>query len=341
MLTNMQRSAAIALASMVTGCTADVRQPEASTPAIHAGSYAVAPPCGPTPVGSLRELLPNDTLFAAFEVDVGAMQRSPLFTDHQATLERGAKDALDAMKACGLPLSDVERVTGGFGDGDELVLGVRASGIGEPKTLDCLARALEKTTGTAPWSRTTHGCTTTLDVDGGGKGFAVGKDMLVITTKGLAGGVERRLGGKGKALLDGRLSWARREVDLTTTTWMAADVPAAAAGALGPSMRGVSRVGLSLDASRGLGVKVSAGFASAADAKAARAELDSLAAQAGMMLPLLGLSSGVADTLRVDGKGTTLSVSMFLSRSDVKALREMAEGGSAPGAEAKPRRRGM
>jgi len=340
----MKTMAAIALGlTMAAGCTPQTGQEQPAPAPLEASAYVAAPACGPTSVRSLRELLPDDRLFGAFEVDVQAMQRSPLFLDNKGMLEAEAKEALDAMKACGVPLSGVQSIAGGFGDGEKVVLGVQAKGIATPKTLDCLGREIEKATGKAPWARTTKVCSTTLDIDGGDSvGFAVGTDMLVVASKSMAEKVQRRIKGKDKALLGGQLGWVRHEVDMGSTMWMAGNLPPGAGSALGSSMSGMSRVGVSVDATRGLGMKVSAGFASAADAKAARTEVDGLAAQAGLMLPMLGLPSSVADTIVVDSKGASMTVAMFLSRSDIKALRKFAEDGSGTAApEKKSPRRGI
>ncbi len=340
----MKTTAGFALGlAMAAGCTPQIGQEESAPAPFEASTYVAAPACGPTSVRSLREVLPDGPLLGAFEVDVQAMQRSPLFLDNKGMLEAEAKEALDAMKACGVPLSSVQSVAGAFGDGEEVVVGVQAKGVATPKTLDCLAREIEKATGTAPWARTTKACSTTLDIDGGDSvGFGVGPDMLVVTSKSLAEKVKRRIKGKDKALLGGKLGWVRREVDMGSTMWMAGNLPPGAGAALGSSMSGMQHVGVSLDATKGLGMKMSAGFVSAADAKAARTEMDNLAAQAGLMLPMLGLPSSVADTLVVDSKGASMTVSVFLSRSDIKALRKFAEDSSGTRApEKKSSHRGI
>lgn len=326
-------------------CTPGELEHVSSPRSQQANLYVTAPTCGPVKVRSLRAVLPDDGLRGAMEVDARALLRSPLFRDHKALLEAEAKDFLDGMKACGVPLSKVDRVAAGFTMGDDVVLGVQARGLAEAKTLDCLAHERQKSTGTPAWSRTTAGCATTLELDGGdAKGFAVGRDMLVVASKSLAPAVQRRIDGKDKALLDGRLRWARREVDLGATAWVAGNLPPALASGMG-SMSGMEHVGMSIDATKGLGLKVTMGFASTPDAKAAKTELSGLVGQARLMLPMAGLPSSVADTITLGSTGRIVSVGLFLSPGEVESLSKALAGSIGPASPApsasKTERRGI
>lgn len=313
------------------------------TPALapsHASAYVVAPKCGPAKVGSLRELLPDDKIMGALEVDVAQLQRGKLFPEVERLLAAEGADVLDAMKTCGVPLAKVEGLMVGFSEHDDVVFGVRAKGLGEAATLDCLATKIEKATGKAPWRRVSTACETTLEpVDEDGKGFVVGHDMVVFASKSLEGAVERRVAGKDRSALEGRLGWARKEVDMSNTAWMAANVPAGAAGGLSPELAGLARLGMSIDATRGLGLRMGAGFPSSTEAKAAAASLETQLVQIKAMLPLLGLPSSVGDSLSVDAKGNVVRMGAFLSASDLEALRKMAEGSGASSPEPPPAKR--
>lgn len=316
----------------------------AAAPAsMEASAYVAAPTCGPAKIRSLRAVLPDDVLQGVMEVDVGALQRSPLFRDHRSLFESEAREVLDGMKACGVPLLGVDRLVAGFTTGDDVVLGVRATGLAQAKTLDCLARELEKSTGSPVWSRTTTGCSTTLEIDGGtAKGFAVGRDMLVVASASLAGAVERRIGGKDVSALDGKLRWARREVDMGHTAWVAGNLPPAVVAGMG-SMNGLERVGISIDATKGLGLKVSMGFVSPRDATAAKTELSTIVTQARAMLPMVGLPESVADTITLEARGRAVRVGVFLRPRDVEALGKTLEGAvggpsNSPSSPPAPRR---
>jgi hypothetical protein len=302
-----------------------------------ASAYVVAPACGPAKVGSLRELLPDDKIIGALEVDVAHLQRGKLFPEVEKVLAAQGAEVLDAMNQCGVPLAKVEGLMAGFSESNDVVFGIRAKGLGEAKTLDCFAGKLEKATGKAPWSRVSSACETTLVIpDGDTKGFVVGRDIVVFASKSLESAVERRVAGKDRSALDGRLSWVRTEVDMTDTAWMAANVPASAGGGLGPALAGLARVGVSIDATRGLGLRMGAGFPSAAEAKTAAAELETQLISAKAMLPMLGLPSSVGDTIEVDAKGNLVRLGMFLTAKDLETLRKAVEGTAGGGESSSP-----
>jgi hypothetical protein len=302
-----------------------------------AAPTAVATPttCGPAKVSSLRELLPDAEIIGAFELDVEHLRRGKLFPEVERELAVHGADVLAAMDTCGVPLAKVEGLVAGFSDTDDMMVGVRAKGLGEPATLDCLAGKIEKATGKAPWKRVTSACETTLELpDGDAKGFVVGHDMVVLASKSLETAMGRRVAGKDRSALEGRLAWARKEVDMGNTAWVATNVPASAGAGLPASMAGLSRVGMSIDATKGLGLRLGAGFSSASEAKAATKELESQLVQLKMMLPMLGLPSSVGDTIEVGTKGSVLRMGMFLQLSDIEALRAVVTGTS--GGSSKP-----
>lgn len=340
----MKTMAGCALGFVLSGGCApgDALTPAPAPARSEASAYVVAPACGPAKVGSLRELLPDDKIIGALEVDVAHLQRGKLFPEVERVLAAEGAEVLDAMNACGVPLAKVEGLMVGFSDHDDVVFGVRAKGLGEPATLDCLATKIEKATGKAPWKRVSSACETTLEVpDEDAKGFVVGRDMVVFASKSLEGAVARRVEGKDRSALHGRLGWARSEVELGSTAWMAANLPAGAAAGLSPELAGLAHVGVSIDATRGLGLQMGAGFGSSSEAKAAAKSLESQLDQAKAMLPLLGLPASVADALSVEAKGKLVRIGAFLSLSDLEKLRKLAEGGSgsSPGAAPPPKRR--
>jgi hypothetical protein len=104
-------------------------------------------------------------------------------------------------------------------------------------------------------------------------------------------------------------------------------------------MAGLARVGVSIDATRGLGLRMGAGFPSAAEAKTAAAELETQLVQAKAILPMLGLPSSVGDSLEVAAKGNLVRMGMFLTAKDLDALRKAVEGTGGTGEPSPPPRR--
>lgn len=326
---------------LAAGCGPSVELERAPQPmTATASAYVVAPTCGPAKVGSLRELLPDAELVGALEIDVQHLQRGKLFPELERMVKAERPEVLEAMNECGVPLANVEGVMAGFSDKDDVVMGVRAKGVGDAKTLDCLAKKIESATGKPAWSRVTTGCATTLELpDGDAKGYVVGRDMVVFASKSLETAMDRRVEGKDRSALDGRLGWVRGEVDMSSTAWLATNLPAGAAAPLGSAMAGVSRVGVSIDATRGLGLRLGAGFGSAADAKAAAKELEVQLVQIKAMLPMLGLPSSVGDSLEVAAKGNVVRMGMFLTLADLEVLRATVEGkGGGSGSPPPPHR---
>jgi hypothetical protein len=339
----MKTMAGCALAlALAGGCAPGVElSPTPAPERAQASAYAVAPACGPAKVSTLRELVPDAQITGALEIDIDHLRRGTLFPELERLLAAEGAEALAAMDACGVPLAKVEGLVAAFSEGDDMMLGVRAKGLGDSTTLDCLAGKLEKATGTAPWKRVSSACETTLELPNGDRGFAVGRDMVVIASKSLEPALARRVAGKDRSALDGRLAWARKEVEMSHTGWMAANVPKTLGAGLPPSMAGLARVGMSFDATKGLGVRLGAGFSSTAQAKAAASELETQLVQVKVMLPLLGLPSSVGDTIELDTKGSLLRLGMFLRPSDLEALRKAMSGAVDPAAPPAPRRPGM
>jgi len=330
--------------ALTAGCAPGGELSPTPTPArFESAAYVVAPTkCGPAKVGSLRELVPDAEIMGALELDVEHLRRGKLFPQVEKLIAAEGADVLAAMDECGVPLAKVEGLVAAFSDSDDMMVGVRAKGLGEPTTLDCLAAKIEKSTGKAPWKRVTGTCDTTLDLEGDdGKGFVVGHDMVVIASKSLETAIERRVAGKDRSALEGRLAWARKEVDMSNTAWVATNVPASASAGLPASMAGLAHVGMSFDATKGLGMRLGAGFSSAAEAKAAAKEIESQLVQIKMMLPMMGLSSSVGDTIEVGTKGSLLRMGMFLQLSDIEALHKMATGGSSSSTPPSPPRPGL
>lgn len=350
----MKRMAGCALALALTGgCAPGGELSPTPTPVRAQSAAFVAAPtkCGPAKLGSLREVLPDAEITGALELDVEHLRRGTLFPELEKLLAAEKPEVLAGMADCGVPLSKVQGLVFGFSERDDMVFGMRAEGLGDPATLDCLAGKYEKINGKVPWTRLSGTCETTLDVEGDAKGFVVGRDMVVIASKSLETAVGRRVAGKDRSALDGRLAWARKEVDMASTGWVATNVSRSTASALGSSsesgkpspMSALSRVGVSFDATKGLGLRVGAGFSSAADAKAAAKELETHLVQLKAMLPLVGLPASVGDTIEIKPKGSVLELGMFLQLSDLEALHKLATGGSGSagsgGASAPPPRR--
>ncbi|MCH9685655.1 MAG: hypothetical protein K0V04_29760 [Deltaproteobacteria bacterium] len=334
---NKPTMACIVGLAAATACAPDTELTAAPAAELaQASLYVAAPTCGPAKVTALPALLPDAKIDGIMEVDFQHLRRGAMFGEVERLLATEAAEVVGAMKECSVPLSAAQGVVVGFNESGDVVLAAKATGLGTPGTLDCLAKKLEAASGKAPWKRTTSGCTTTLDMSGGDdKGFVVDKDTVVFASKSMVPAVSDRIAGKGKAALDGRLGWARGKVDMKGTAWAASNIPASAGTGMSPALAGMSRVTMSIDASKGLGLAVGAGFKSSSSAKSAADELNKQVVQAKAMLPLLGLSSKVGDSIEVKAKGSLVSMAMFLSRDDLDTIRK-AVGSMSGGSGSSP-----
>ncbi|MEM7153331.1 MAG: hypothetical protein AAF799_10850 [Myxococcota bacterium] len=327
---------------LAAGCTTTELQPAPASWSVEASVYTAAPRCEPLTAKSLVDVLPDHKIDGAVMLDVKNLRRGKLFKSVEPFLEAEARDVLDTMKECGVPLSKVNRVVAGFNEDEDVVFGLEATGVGKDKTLDCLSSKIEAATGEKPWSRVKRGCHTRLETsDADTTGFVVGPNMVVFASKSLEAKLETRLTGKSRSALDGRLSWIPREIDTGRTAWAASRLPPGAMAELGSGMAGANRVGVSIDATKGLDVGIGAGFKTAADAKSAAGEVEGQLAQLRAILPLAGLPSSVGDSFKVTSKGDVMKFTGFLSPSDIEAVRRTVEGLSGGGSEPAPPSRGM
>ena len=327
---------------LAAGCTSTELQPESADGSVEASVYMAAPKCDPLKAKSLEDVLPDDKIDGAFKLDVKDLRRGKLYKSIEPMFEAEAREVLDAMKACGVPLSKVNGVVAGFNEAEDVVFGVEAAGLGKAKTLDCLARKIEAATGESPWSRVKRGCHTRLETsDADVAGFVVGSNMVVFASKSLEASVESRLTGKSRPALSGRLGWIPREIDTGRTAWAGSTLPPGMAAGMSAGMSGMNRAAVSLDTTKGLDVGVGAGFGTVAEAKSAVSEIESQLMQLRAVVMLAGLPSSVSDSFKVSSKGDLVKLSAFLSPDDIDALRKTLESTAGGSSEPEAPPRGM
>lgn len=312
------------LAVAATACGEPVIATRAEAAPSPSMSTMLAPAsCTAPKAGDPRDLIP-DGMNAIGQLDVKSLMAGAFGSDLTSAIKGlpEARDALDTMKKCSLPLSSIDALTFGADGQDRIVLVVDAKGIGTDATLDCLRDAAAAKTGKDPWKRSRAACTTALTFDDGATGYALGNDQLVVVAKELDSEVRGRIERRGKTALRGSLKWAS-SVDMSKTAWVAADVPAIT----GAAANGIERMSLSVDAAKGLDVGMSLSLASRTEAADLAAKFSTMTA----MGPMLGVPSGVTDSLKVDQTGSNIGVEVFVSPSDLRALQALAGGAGAGG----------
>jgi hypothetical protein len=258
-------------------------------------------------------------------VDVAGLLSSKLYTDNlKAMVEEGpGKDALAALKECGLGLDKFKSVTFGTdGKSDKnSVYVVAADGIGKKETLECLAKAKDKL-----------GAELTIESDGkvvkAGPltGYVVNDNTLAVAGEGWASAVKDLVDGKGKPVTDGALKDVIGRADTGKTVWFAGVVPTEmgtmAQGMLGSAPKDVAG---SVDLSSGLAVKASVGLASADDATKAKEAAEKQFAALKDSAPA-DVPKSAIESVKFGTDGSAVTVEASISNDDLGAIAKQAAG---------------
>ncbi len=271
-------------------------------------------------------LAPQDTM-ALLHVDLRALRGTSLFQDilKQIKTRPDAQQGLaEVKKTFGFdPETDLHGVTvilsDKFSENEQMAVVVEADV--EPKTV---AAALEKE-GKGKLTRTQHEGTEVLGGPGGeGLAFTAGK-RAVMGPKPM---VERALSaskGKGALAKDGALRKLVDGVDTSKHVWFAASLPANVRQQMGPQGKDLESVSGSIDLSRGIGLRLNIGTASAEAAKAIVTQVQAGVQdpQAQPMLTMLGIAPAL-QAMKTVAKGKVVSVALDLTQDQVMKLKAMA-----------------
>jgi hypothetical protein len=279
-------------------------------------------------------------------VDVAGLMKSKLYVDNKAKLESqaGYKDMAEAAKACNLdPEKAVSSVLLGTDAKEGFAVVFTGEGLGDEKNLTCIAdKAKEKNNGKVPFTIADEGGKKTLKMDDG-TGYIIDARTVVIASKPWAAAVKDLVDGKGKSAVEGANKDLFARADQSKHVWFAGIAPPqlADAGKMSPVPVEIKDFAGSVDLSSGLGLKFAAGLASDQQAADLKKKADEQLPMAKMGLALIGLPATVADSVKIDAKGSVLSVEMSMSDADLKTAQEklgglagggfpMGGGGGAP-----------
>jgi hypothetical protein len=128
--------------------------------------------------------------------------------------------------------------------------------------------------------------------------------------------------------------------------WFAVNVDPA--GSMASTFVGVStglrRLGGSVDLTSGVSASLTAGYDAAPSANAAHAELQRVVGQMKAVIPMMGMSPALADSLQVSRAKNDVSLELDASFDDLEAILGIVAPGPAPStppSEPPPRRRGI
>ncbi len=322
--------------------SAPAKSPEATPPtaAPDTGAPVVLKPgTGPLHTGAL----PAEATMVA-HVDLAALEKTPLWTENRALMEREAatKRALDAMRRCELPLAGLTALDIGVDPGsDRLAVIIAGAGVGEREKLECVHRELPDQLGSGTWH---------FEQDESGRerlriddqpsliGVLADKDTLVLASEpwapGIADALTRDSGQEGRATA-GPLRSALTRLDSARHIWFAGVLPPDALKALQEQgIDGIADVAGSLDLADGLAIELSARAENKEQATTmltrARTQLDNVRPLA----KLTGVPERVIDSVQIsEAKGAAAAILLraALTMEDIREVRAALNKQAPPG----------
>jgi hypothetical protein len=253
--------------------------------------------------------------------DLAGLQKSKLWSEHlEGMVKAKGADVLTAMEGCDLGLDKWKSVTFGMtadGGKDKIAVVVVADGLGKKETLACAHGKLEAVDGKAPWTAEEDG--KVLKMEGGGVGYVVDDNTVVVAGDDWADAVGKLTKGEGKSVMDGSLEDVLSRTDLDKHVWFAGQLPsdktADMAGMLGAAPKDVSGY---FDFSDGMEVKASLGMGSSDEADSVKTKVEGL--YNGVAKDLgkkQGLSADTLDAVEFDTDGNSFTIKAKASEDDV------------------------
>ena len=262
-------------------------------------------------------------------IDVAGLMKTKHYTDNKGMLEKQREwtEMSAAAKACNLdPEKALSSILFGTDGKANFAAVITGEGLGDEKNLTCIAdKAKEKNGGKTPFTIADDGGKKVLRMDGGdGTGFIVDGKTVLFVSKSWEGAVKELMDGKGKAAIDGPNKAVFARADQSKHIWAAGLIPAEAAGmakGMGAEPKDFS---ISLDLADGMAFAAAVGLASADQATALKKKADEGLAMVKGIAPMMGIPAKALETLKIDAKDATISVSASMSHDDVKQLQDKA-----------------
>jgi hypothetical protein len=261
----------------------------------------------------LEQLVP-DGATGMMSMDAKGIVQSSLWAKLKASAESAgdgkAKAVLDQLRdECKLDLDRLESVVVAFDAFSQSGMGaIRMPNLGTAEALRCAEALATKEGGKSPWTVGEADGKPTVTLEGGeGLGWALDDDTLVLSSKGWASAVQARMKGESKGAVDNGLAEAVALADTGKHVWLAGEVPALVAPFLDDTpAKGVRRVAGSVHFGDELEIRLAAGFADEAAAKAMHDQIGPMLDEAKKQAVEQGMPQKSADTLAVTVDGAVV-----------------------------------
>jgi hypothetical protein len=295
-------------------------------------ALAAVPACKGAASDPLKLVPSQASVLAA--VDVKGLMSSKLYSDNRDQLETGeAKEMIEALKACNVDQTSLERLTVGADPASEgVVVVVSGKGLGKADTLTCVAGKVKEKSGKDPWTLEEKDGAKTLNIgEGEAVGYLVSDDLVAVASANWAGAVKELIDGKGAAAVDGNLKALVGRAPKDKPLWFAGLMPAdAAAGLKGTPGENVKDFSGGLDLANGLAFALAAGVGTPESATALKDELQKQFDQFKGLAVAGGVPQPVIDSVKIAAEADAVTLAAALTHADIDALKQKL-GGMIPG----------
>ncbi len=269
----------------------------------------------------MAKLIPADAQFAA-DLDVDRLTKTQLWKDTVGELskDKDFQQVVGVLGTCGIKVADVRHATVGFSEnnGDQVVFGLEAPGIGSSSTTSCLATQIGLIDGNKPKFKAV-GCATEISFDGDdARAYALDKDHVVLVSdkwsKAMMGQVK---GGSTKGV-------AKDMGKQSSSSHMrfAIEVTPEMRSMMGSSASSLKRLAGSMSFGKKITASLSGEMGSTAEAMQLSLELQGYLAIAKMAADSAGIPPKMLDDIHISNSGSTVTATMSV---DYKELKEAAK----------------
>lgn len=289
--------------------------------AIAAPAAAADPSCKvPT---DMSKLIPADAQFAA-DLDVDRLTKTQLWKDTVGELskDKDFQQMVGVLGSCGIKVGDVRHATVGFSEnnGDQVVFGLEAPGIGSGSTTSCLATQIGLIDGHKPKFKSV-GCATEISFDGDdARAYALDKDHVVLVSEKWS----RSMMGQVKA---GKARGVAKDMGKQSSKShmrFAIEVTPEMRSAMGSSADSLKRLSGSLSFGKKITASLSGEMGSSAEAMQLSLELQGYLAIAKMAADSAGIPPKMLDDVHISSSGSMVTATVAVDYQELKAAAKSA-----------------
>lgn len=232
-------------------------------------------------------------------------------------------EALEIVGDCGIELERTYAMVLARDSGDGRMVAVQGRGLGEAKTLACLAAELRaRNDGVEPWTREATGCFDSLALADGSRIWIANDYTLVWAAGGFVDPIAAKLSGGTPIGLPVSLDGELGRLDRSGHLWLAAKLSAGDRAALGSAWsREAESLTVAIDLSKGLRVVASIAAGSVTALASTREHVLGALAQLAVRLDEYGVEHRLRERARVGIVAGVVAAELELDERELAAIR--------------------